>query len=207
MPKRGTITKVSGTRQKQVINEVYQPYKNSAYATPLFLLTVKGVCTAYSAFYIINRVADRGDFWSWLEDPLHKWSVISQYLGGDYRLLPPNDAILRCQDLIKSRLQQLGSPYTVDGANFNASRVFYHLCPTDQPFGATLCVMTKGEGEGHAVAAITGTSPPYASYLDPNHGELHFSKRKGFEHWWRGIFAQEYGSHFTRANFVYYGPR
>jgi hypothetical protein len=76
---------------------------------------------SYCAYYLVNRLADKGDFWSWLSEPNSKWAIISQYLGENYKVLPAAEMQNRLQEgLLNQRLKVVDSQ-TLVGEKCDAS--------------------------------------------------------------------------------------
>jgi hypothetical protein len=166
-----------------------------------------GVCMGASAFYLINRIADNGDYWSWLADMNHKWEVISQYLDVGYNMLPPPEAQRRIQDdVLNVRLKHVGTKVIGEGEQtaYNASSLASALLAGSEGFGiGRLCFLSKTDGPAHAIALIRYNSP---RLMDPNFGEMKFRSRGSLGQWMENVWNRHY-ARYDRAHINYYSQR
>src|SRR5262245_3797473 len=95
-------------------------------ASSLFSLHGMGVCAAYAAYYLIDKLVNHGDFWNFLPSAQHRLAVVSEYLDDDYRRIGGDAVVQRCLALMRRK----GVKVAYEGyppPDFTADQVFDYL--------------------------------------------------------------------------------
>lgn len=169
-------------------------------------VTDSGVCMSMAAFYLIKQ-SQGTDFFSWLSEKEQKWEVLSQYLGDDYRPLPPIAAQKAIQDMIEDAGLKQEGQYTVGPKDYCSDTVadamstsVMDTCP------ARMCYFHAENKPGHAAALLVEKSGALR-LLDPNFGEVSFHSQTEFENWMSDVFKKHYGIHSNLTVSYYRQPQ
>jgi hypothetical protein len=195
----------SNVKQSEVIDSVLQKYKDTpTLDASLFILKGRGVCMSYCAFYLINRLADNGTFWSWLDDPLSKWAVISQYLSDDFRILAPGAMQSRLQnDFLKKRLNHFETEI-LKNQYYNLPTLAAYCGTRYARAQGVMCILsTDPKSPAHAVAVTRQGGK--IRFMDPEIGEWMFVTENEFD-WWMEKQGDRY-TRFSHAHLNYYSVR
>jgi hypothetical protein len=193
--------KKTGVNQDTVVRDVYDTYKDTpGLGGSIFTLGRRGVCMSYCAYYLVNRLADKGDFWSWVSDPNSKWAIISQYLGGGYGLLPADQMQNRLQqELLDKRLKCVDTQI-LKGEKCKPADLAWAFVSNRSKAQGVMCVLSGGP-PAHAIAAIRREG--HILFMDPELGERDY--RSDQDLFWF-LFEADYGA-YSNAHINYYAVR
>jgi hypothetical protein len=75
--------KKTGVNQDTVVRDVYDTYKDTpGLGGSIFTLGRRGVCMSYCAYYLVNRLADKGDFCLGFRIPTQNGRLSANILEG-----------------------------------------------------------------------------------------------------------------------------
>jgi len=186
---------IDSTVQKSYINEFRNKIK---VPTKTYLHLGSGVCMGASAYYLKNKLRDKGNFWEWLSDFDNKFAVIAPYLNDDYNMLPPLVASNNINKFLKNVLESKIT-YAVD-RNWLPD-LYSALTKLKQGKVGRFCVFTSGEqGPAHAIAFINYQRP---RLMDPNIGEIEFDDDNDFYSWLLANWQSNYEKYHSANVFVY----
>jgi hypothetical protein len=192
----------TGANQDAVVKDVYKSYKDvGTLGGSIFTLGRRGVCMSYCAYYLVNRLADKGDFWSWLSEPNSKWAIISQYLGDGYRLLPADQMQNRLQQGILNQRFKLVDTQILVGDKCDAPNLAYAFISQKTKAQGVMCVLSGGEQPAHAIAAIRREG--HILFMDPEMGERDYRSDQDLS-WF--LFEANYGV-YAHAHINFYALR